>query len=140
MIKKYIKLLLISLIVSLLSIQCAIAAKSPEGLWLATSPFYYDRPIAIVKIYVKNNVLYGEIVKIIPLNESMKGATVANSGPVMMYGYHEKNGKWVDGKIYEQISAKTHSSSLEISDDGNHLYVRGWKGPFFRTARWDRVK
>lgn len=140
MIMKYSKSVLAGLIIGLLFIQSVAAAKSPEGLWVATSPFFSDRPVAVIKIYINDKILYGELVKIVPLNENMKNAKIANSGPLMMYGYEENSGKWINGKIYEQITARIYKSSIEISKDGDHLYVRGFKGPFFRTARWDRIK
>lgn len=131
---------ILSIIISLTAMQSVSAAKSPKGLWVATSPFFYDRPIAIVKIYLNNNIVYGELVKIIPLNERIKGGRIANSGPLMMYGYHEEKGDWIDGTIYEQITARVYKSSFKMSADGDHLFVRGMKGPFFRTAQWDRLK
>lgn len=119
----------------------SFAGSSPVGYWVATSPFFYGRPLAVVKTYLTGKKLCGEIVKVIPLNGSSSGfGKMAKSGPVMMCGYHEEGGKWVDGMIYEQTTAKIYSSTITISDDGRYLYVRGYKGPFYRTVRWDRIR
>ena len=120
----------------------ASASKSPAGYWVATSPFFYGQPVAVIKIYFDNSKkLCGQIVKILPLNKSIdRSRKLASSGPVMMCGFEEKGGKWLNGRIYEQITAKTYEGSITITADGNHLYVRGYKGPFYRTARWDRIR
>lgn len=120
----------------------ASAAKTPEGYWVATSPFFYDRPIAVVKLYVDSNKkLCGQIVKVLPLNGSIDPSRkLAASGPVVMCGFQERKGSWVNGRIYEQITAKIYTGSITMTNDGDHLYVRGYKGSFFRTARWDRVR
>ena len=124
-----------------LIVSTASAQKSPAGLWRATSPFYYGYPVAIIKTYITNEKLCGEIVKVIPLNGSfVTSSKIAASGPVMMCDYHEENGSWVGGKIYEQITAKIYPSTVAMSADGNHLYVRGYVGPFYRTGTWNRIR
>jgi uncharacterized protein (DUF2147 family) len=119
----------------------AFAGYSPVGYWVATSPFFYGRPLAVVKTYLTGKELCGEIVKVIPLNGSSSGfEKMAKSGPVMMCGYHEDRGEWVGGKIYEQTTAKIYASTVSLSKDGRQLYVRGYRGPFYRTVRWDRIR
>lgn len=119
----------------------AFAGSSPVGHWMASSPFFYGRPLAVVKTYLTGKELCGEIVKVIPLNGYSSGfGRMAASGPVMMCGYHEERGEWVGGKIYEQTTAKIYSSTITISADGRYLYVRGYRGPFYRTVRWDRIR
>ena len=128
-------------IASMVFTPISFAAKSIEGYWAASSPFFWGRPLAIVKTYIINNQLCGEIVKVIPLNGSF-GAVgkMQTSGPVMMCGYKLVNGRWEGGKIYEQITAKIYPSTVMLSENGNHLLVRGYRGPFYRTVTWDRVR
>jgi hypothetical protein len=129
------------LLIALWFTSCAYAAGSPVGYWLAKSPFFYDRPVAVIKTYLVNKELFGEIVKVLPLNESVNyRKNYASSGPVMIWNFREENGVWVGGRIYEQITARSYSGRISVSDDGRHLYVRGWKGPFYRTATWDRIR
>ncbi len=117
------------------------AAQSPVGLWLATSPFFDNRPVAIVKTYLIGNKLCGEILKVIPIKGSFNTRIkAARSGPVMMCGYHEEDGEWVDGNIYEQTTATIYPSKISVSDDGEHLYVRGYRGILFRTSTWNRIE
>jgi len=124
-----------------LSASAQAANNSPIGYWAANSPFFSGRPVAVIKTYLVDNKLCGVIVKVIPLNGTMpysKG--VAATGPVMMSAYQDAgNGKWVKGKIYEQITAKIYDSSAELSADGNRLTVKGFYGPFHRTAIWKRT-
>lgn len=118
------------------------AGGSPVGYWQATSPFYFGHPLAIVKTYMMGDKLCGQIVKVIPVNGSFAegGNGMASSGPVMMCGYHLENGVWVDGQIYEQITARLYPSEITISDGGRYMTVKAWRGPFSRTSRWERIK
>lgn len=126
-------------LLSLLSLT-AYAGNSPAGYWRATSPFFSGSPVAIIKTYIKDETLCGEIVKVIPLNKPIDNSKgVASSGPVIMCGYKEEGGNWVGGRIYEQITARTYDSSITMSTDGKLLRVRGYKGLFYRTATWFRV-
>jgi uncharacterized protein (DUF2147 family) len=128
------------LVLCLLS-TCAFASPSPVGTWLATSPFFDNRPVAIVKTYLTNGKLCGTIVKVIPVKGNFSSSIrAALTGPVMMCDFREENGEWVDGNIYEQTTATIYSGKVTMSEDGQHLYVRGYRGVLFRTATWNRIK
>lgn len=115
---------------------------NPSGFWLAYSPFYSNRPVGVVKLYLVNNkILCGQLVKVFPLNGNFKTrSNAASSGPVMMCDYHYQNGKWIDGKIYEQSSAMIYTSSIELSHDNKTLHVTGHSGPLSKTSVWKRLK
>lgn len=113
---------------------------SPVGLWLATSPLYFSRPLAIVKLYMKKDVLCGELVKVLPLNGKIPNAGIANSGPIMMCGYTYQDGVWKGGMIYEQITAMIYPSEVKLSQDGRSMTVRAWKGIFSRSVQWKKLK
>lgn len=140
MTNRLIRYILLSFALYLTILSTATARQRVEGYWVASSPFFYGVPIAVIKTYIADGKLVGEIVKVMPLNGSIPNNKIAKSGPVMMFGYQEDHGRWIGGKIYEQTTARIYESSIEVSKNGNQLYVRGRKGPFFRTARWDRIK
>jgi uncharacterized protein (DUF2147 family) len=118
----------------------AYAGVLPTGYWRATSPFFSGAPVAIIKTYMKNETLCGEIVKVLPLNKPVDASKgVAASGPVIMCGYKLEGNRWAGGRIYEQITARTYDSSITVSEDGKQLFVRGYKGPFYRTAKWYKL-
>lgn len=117
------------------------ATRSPAGLWLASSPFFAGRNIALIKLYFTHKKLCGEIVKVMPLNGSFATRTkIASSGPVMMCDFYQENGKWVGGKIYEQTTAKLYDGEIEMNAEGNLLRVLGHWGPTSRSAVWRRVR
>lgn len=118
-------------------------AKTPEGLWLARSPMLNDKVIGKVKISIIQGKLQGELIEIIPLNKDIERfcwrEKIKPTGPVMMCGYHEENGKWVGGRIYESSTGKAFLSEVRLSPEGNHLLVKGMVGVFSDTAVWDRL-
>src|SRR5207248_1374912 len=116
-------------------------ALSPVGYWLVKSPFLENRPIVIVKIYLKRNILCGEIIQIMPLNRSVQNFHKRlSSGLVVLCNYHQVQNKWVGGTIYEQTTAKLYDSSIELDESGMRLKVTGYYGPFSKTATWDRLR
>lgn len=134
------KIYLITLFCFIFFFSLQSQAATPVGYWLVKSPFLGNRPIAVVKIYLKKNILCGEIIQIIPLNRSEKNFSKRlSSGLIVMCNYHQVQNKWVGGTIYEQTTAKLYDSSMELDQTGMHLRVTGYYGPFSRTAIWDRV-
>lgn len=127
---------------TLIYTSCAAAAThSPAGLWLASSPFFDGKNIAIIKLYFTHKKLCGEIVKVMPLNGSFATRTrIASSGPVMMCDFHKEDGKWIGGKIYEQTTASLYDGEIEMNAEGNLLRVHGHWGPASRSAVWRRVR
>lgn len=120
-------------------VSAVAEGKSPVGYWLARSPFFGDRPLAIVRIATKNKKLHGQIVELITSSGYRVASNRKCAGVDVMYGFYKKGNEWVGGKIYEQKNADYYNSTIKISPDGDHLYVSGWNGPFFRTSVWDRV-
>ena len=129
----------LALLVLSITSQAAQNRSSPVGYWLASSPFFNNRPLAIVKTYLVKDKLCGEIIKVIPLNGSMPGARLAKSGPVVLCGFTYSNGSWSNGMIYEQITAKVYPGEIHVTDNGRTLTVRAWNGPFSRSVKWRRT-
>lgn len=124
---------------SLLFLTSVVHAASPVGRWMARSIYYDSQPIGVIKLYVRNHELRGELIRVLPLNGDIKGSWGSGSGPVMMFGFRKNGHEWVGGKIYEQKAAKLYECNVKVSQDGKHLYVTGWKWPFSQTVTWDRV-
>lgn len=123
--------------------EVADAFESPVGVW-KTIDDESGEAKSLVKIYQREGVLYGRIVKLFKNPDATcdacegedKGAPI--NGMVILWGLEEDDGEWSGGKIFDPKKGKTYRCKLWL-DDGE-LVVRGYAGPFYRTQTWHRVE
>ncbi len=123
--------------------QHADAFESPVGVW-KTIDDETGEAKSLVKLYEKDGVLYGRIVKLFKDPDATcdacegedKGAPI--NGMVILWGLEENDGEWSGGKIFDPKKGKTYRAKLWL--EGNELVVRGYAGPFYRTQTWRRAE
>ncbi|MEM9243560.1 MAG: DUF2147 domain-containing protein [Pseudomonadota bacterium] len=108
-----------------------------------------NKPSAVVKVYIKNNKLYANIVKMYPINgkppvtycQHCKGE-LRNAkfiGLPIFWNLKKEKGKWRGGKILNPKTGKTYSCTVSLTQDGKALSVRGHIGMFGVTKIWPRA-
>lgn len=119
------------------------------GLW-KTIDDETGKPKSIVKIYLKDGKLYGDIVKLFrtpqedqdPIcdkcddddprkNKKIIGMTIIND---MVFD----DGEWEDGEILDPKKGKTYDCKLWV--ENGKLQVRGYIAFFYRTQEWLRFE
>ncbi len=102
------------------------------------------KPKSIVRLFKKDNKLYGEVIKLFnkldedqdPLcdkcTDHRKDKKVI--GMQIISGLRFEDGKWKDGKILDPETGTTYE--CEIWRDKEKLNVRGYVFLFFRTQTW----
>lgn len=105
------------------------------------------KPKSIVKIYLKNNKAYGDVIQLLNNNEDnplcdecpgkLKNKPII--GLTIINGLNNDDGYWkADNGILDPENGKLYD--VKIWREGNQLNVRGYIGPFFRTQTWYLVK
>lgn len=140
--KKYSFVLLIIIITSALA-----TAQSPLGTWV-TIDDKRNVDIAHVKIYKKDDMLFGKVVKLLPearvrTCEGCSGDRRGKSiqGMVMITDVKPDGDKyWSGGKIFDPKSGRHYNCSIWL-DDLNTLKVRASFGISLigRTQTWKRI-
>jgi len=119
------------------------------GLW-KTIDDETGKPKSVVKIYIKDGKLYGDIVKLFrtpeedqdPIcdkcadddprkNKKIIGMTIIND---MVFD----DGEWEDGEILDPKKGKTYDCKLWV--ENGKLQVRGYIAFFYRTQEWLRFE
>ena len=119
------------------------------GLW-KTIDDETGKPKSVVKIYIKDGKLYGDIVKLFrtpeedqdPIcdkcadddprkNKKIIGMTIIND---MVFDDDE----WEDGEILDPKKGKTYDCKLWV--ENGKLQVRGYIAFFYRTQEWLRFE
>lgn len=130
----------------LFCIPSLVFSQSVKGLW-KTIDDETGKVKSIVKIYKKNNLLYGKVVEVIdkqgretPIcdkcpgdlkNEPIEGMQIIN-------GLELKRGKWKgDDGILDPEKGKYYNCKI-WPENKHKLNVRGYIGPLFRTQTWLR--
>lgn len=103
---------------------------------------------SIVKLYIKNDRLYGDIIKLInddpnydPLCTECTGKLKDKKilGMTIVYGLKNNGKAWKgDDGIMDPDNGKYYD--VKMWRDGNKLNVRGYIGPFYRTQTWYLMK
>lgn len=152
--KKITKLMIIFFIFSLMqSIHAREIEKTPVGFW-ETIDDVTGQSKAIIQIWEAENTLHGKIYKIHPrpgvnpheLCTACKG--VKHNKPILGMAIMENMQKstetaslWNNGNILDPKNGKTYHCSMQLSESGQKLNVRGYIGlPLFgRSQTWYRV-
>lgn len=120
---------------------------SPAGYWM-TIDDETNQPKSVVHLEVRNGVLYGRIVKL--LNPSKKDPKCEEcsgdkqnkpvEGLEILWGLKPDGDEWNGGYILDPKSGKEYRCSVEVTDGGNALKVRGYIGISLlgRTQQWRR--
>lgn len=59
-------------------------------------------------------------------------------GVQMLWGFTEKKGRWIKGRIYNPQDGRTYGSKIEL-EDPDTLKVKGCVGPICKTQLWPRA-
>ncbi len=118
-------------------------ANNVEGYWKTIDDGSGDEK-SIVKLYVEDGKLYGDIVKLLnepdgydPVCDQCTGALKNQKviGMTFINGLHKEEEAWVgDDGIVDPDNGKWYD--VKIWRDGNTLKVRGYIGFIFRTQTW----
>jgi hypothetical protein len=119
-----------------------------EGVWIGTDE-KSDKPVSLVKIYIEDGKLYGNIIKLLDEEEARENPLCTKcegelkDQPIaqirIIHGLEKIDGKW-DGKngILDPYKGKFHNVRVWVEHE--ELKVRGYMGPFFRTLSWKRAR
>jgi len=141
---------LLSLLVVFASIF-ALNAQTVEGVW-QTIDDESGKPRSEVKIFIKNNKLYGQVTKLYrgPKEEQdpvcTKGSDSRNGkkiiGMLIITGLSKDGSEWeADDAIFDPESGKIYDCKVWLDEDNKDLLqVRGYIWTFFRTQTWKRIK
>ncbi len=138
----------------ILMIQYALAANefiSPVGYW-KTIDDKTGRIKSIVKITEENGELAGIVKEIFPEPGKNQNPTCKNCegynkdkevrGITFLWGFQKNGEKYEEGKILDPQSGKIYHCILQISDNGNLLYVHGFIKLLVKIGRkqtWIRI-
>jgi uncharacterized protein (DUF2147 family) len=139
---------IIYLVVLLVLIPCFTYTQSITGIWKTI-----DDETGIdkshVELYIKNEKLYGKIVKILDTSEGENPLCTECSGekknqPILgmeiISGLKERRKDWyLDKGIFDPETGKTYDCKIWL-DGKNTLKVRGYIGILYRTQTWYRIK
>lgn len=128
----------------------AIDARGPVGKW-RTIDDDSGKPRAIVEIDSSDGELHGKIVKLLnqpadappPVCDECEGPRHGKPvlGMTVLWGLAKDGDEWTDGKILDPESGDIYDASIQLSEDGQTLKVRGYLGISLlgRTQTWQRV-
>lgn len=129
----------------------AAVTLSPVGYWQTIDDRTHE-PAGVISIWENQGQLYGTIVKIYPRDGDKPtdickncGGTFHNKpilGMTVIWGLVQKqDGSWAGGKIMDPKIGKIYDCKFKLSDDGQHLAVRGYLGISLlgRTQTWNRL-
>src|SRR5262245_15467378 len=139
--KKFMQCLLLCVSFFLLPIVYAKeTTNSPVGYW-KTIDDVTGKPKSILHIYQSGGLLYGQVEKIFPrpghdqneLCTSCKGPKHNQPivGMVVMEGLKQNAdnpSQWGGGQILDPMNGNTYRCSIQLSDNGQKLNVRGYIG------------
>ena len=122
---------------------------SPVGTWITISDKTHDRS-GMVEIYERNGKLSGKIIKIFPGADRdpaelcVKCSGALKNKPVLGLTFLTdfvpgKEGVWEKGLILDPHNGKIYKATMELTDAGKTLKLRGYWGIFWRTQTWLRA-
>ncbi len=125
------------------------ASPSPVGVW-ATRSDKTGQTQAHILIAERAGKLYGRIVKVldpqakpgelcIKCTDDRKNKAMASLEIIRGVDVQSDDGQWLGGRILDPQEGKEYRLKLLPQADGQHLGVRGYLGPFYRTQIWTRV-
>ena len=109
------------------------------------------KPRAIVEIDSSDGELHGKVVKLLnqpadappPVCDECEGPRHGKPvlGMTVLWGLAKDGDEWTDGKILDPESGDIYDASIQLSEDGQTLKVRGYLGISLlgRTQTWQRV-
>ena len=123
----------------------AFNSEDAIGVWNTSK----DSDSSQVTIYKENNKYYGKLTRLKD-PESLDDKNPDESkrknkllGLIMVKEFHFKDGKWLDGFIYDPKNGKTYDCKMWL-EDIDTLNVKGTIGPKWigigRTTTWYKVK
>ena len=124
-----------------------ISGQGITGTW-KTIDDETGEPKSIVRIYEKNQKVYGEIIEI--LNPKKKNSVCDKCegelknepilGMTIIKEMVKNDDLYEDGTILNPSTGKVYKCRLMLSEDINKLQVRGYVAFFYKTQFWERVK
>ncbi len=154
MMKHFIRFMMIigSMMLLLLTFQAPAAAQmaSPAGLW-TTIDDVTGKPRSIVRIYDRNGVLSGQIVRVFKrpgdtgICHNCPGAfrNKPIQGLGIMWGLRRSDSNtWDNGHIIDPQVGKIYNVKVTLANGGRSLLVRGYMGISLlgRTQTWHRAR
>lgn len=121
-----------------------------EGVWKVLN-YHSNQPETIVKLFVKNDTLFGEIIDVIDrklknnprceqCTDTLKNVPLADL--TILWGCIKKGRYWKRGKYLDIADGKVYRCEVELNEKGDldvFIYVnRIFK--LGRTLRWVRVE
>src|SRR3990167_5228641 len=151
--KKWFKLLFVSLLMTLTMTSYAGTSSTPAGYW-KTIDDVTNKPKSILEVTEQaDHTLSGRVIKIYPRpgydeneactacqgerhNQRIVGMMVMDK---MKQDTSVKN-QWVNGEILDPLNGKTYHCRITLLKNGKELLVRGYIGiPLFgRSQTWTR--
>jgi uncharacterized protein (DUF2147 family) len=107
-------------------------------------------PRSVVEIFLRNNKLYGKVVKLFPKGDEDPDPICEECesddprfhkkviGMEIMEGLSKEDEEYSGGSILDPDNGKVYRCKIWIED--KQLKVRGYLGPFYRTQSWLKVE
>lgn len=123
-------------------------SKGITGLW-KTIDDKYNQPKSLVELQIETNQLKGYIRELhllphegnypvcVACEDNFKDKPVV--GLRFMNGFQQSEDAWVNGEILDPGNGQNYKARFWLLDN-NHLKVRGYLGPFYRTQEWKRFE
>lgn len=128
--------------------EAVAGGPAPIGEW-ATVDDKTGKETGRVRIGARRGVLTGRVVAITDPRDrdavcedcpgEWKGRPVLGLPILRHVTRSAKTDDWAGGTILDPENGKTYRVRLRLLDNGKHLRVRGYLGPFYRTQVWRRV-
>ena len=143
---------LIAFLLFILSISLSAQHEEITGLWKTIDDEIPGRVKSVVKIYIKDGKLYGDVVKLFRLPEEdqdpvcdkcddddpRKDQKVLGMTIITEMVLDEDDNEWEDGEILDPKKGKVYDCKLWV--ENNKLQVRGYVLFFHRTQEWLRYE
>ena len=143
---------LIAFLLFVLSISLSAQHEEITGLWKTIDDEIPGRVKSVVKIYIKDGKLYGDVVKLFRLPEEdqdpvcdkcddddpRKDQKVLGMTIITEMVLDEDDNEWEDGEILDPKKGKVYDCKLWV--ENNKLQVRGYVLFFHRTQEWLRYE
>lgn len=137
------------LLIFVLSISISAQHEEITGLW-KTIDDETGRVKSVVKIYINDGKLYGDIVKLFRLpdedpdplcnecdeDDPRKDQKILGMTIITDMELDDDDNEWEDGEILDPKKGKVYDCKLWVEDE--KLQVRGYIAFFYRTQEWLR--
>ncbi|MFH6604244.1 DUF2147 domain-containing protein [Maribacter algicola] len=137
------------LIIMLMSTSFWVSSQSVFGKW-KTIDDRTGNPKAIISIYEKNGLMYGDVVKIVEKGKEYALCVKCDGdrkdkpvvGMTIIEGLEEnEDGEWKGKTLFDPEQAMTFRCKIWLNpDNANELKVRGYLAFIYRTQTWIRVE